>query len=123
MREAAERLTFCSKPVRKNFRNEHPDDRALADGVRGDEGKDARRHDGEVFSKERPRAQSERPDVAERSDVEQRASTEAINQPQADEREDKVRHANTDGLQQRGLLAEACEFENARREVEDRVDA
>ena len=46
MREAAERLAFGAMAVGKDFGNENPDDRSLTDGVRGDEGEDADRHDG-----------------------------------------------------------------------------
>ena len=71
----------------------------------------------------RPRAQPERGDVAERADVEQRAPAQPVDQPEADEGEDEIRDADADGLQQRGLCAEAGQLEDARREVEDRVDA
>ena len=72
---------------------------------------------------ERPRHHAERRDVAERPDVEQRAAAQAIDEPEADEREHQVRHTDADRLQQRGLVTEAGELEDARREVQDCVDA
>ena len=52
----------------KDLRDEHPDDRALADGVGGDEGEDARGDDGVVLREESPGGEPERGDVAERAD-------------------------------------------------------
>ena len=74
-------------------------------------------------AEERPRAQPQRGDVAERADIQQRAPAEPVNEPQADEREDEIRDADADRLQQCRLLAEPGEFEDARREVEDGIDA
>jgi hypothetical protein len=110
-------------PIWKNLRDEDPDDRALADGMRGDEGKDARGHDAEVLGEKRPRAQPERRDVAERADDEQRAPSEPVDEPEARKREEEIRDANADGLQQRGLRTESGHFKNARRKVEHRIDA
>ncbi len=109
--------------VRKNFRDENPDDRALADGVRRNERKNARRHDAEMLGEKRPRRQSQRDDVTERADEQQRAAAQPVNQPQADKREQQVGYADPDRLEQRGFFTEAGQLENARRKIENRVDA
>ena len=70
-----------------------------------------------------PRAEAERGDVAERADQQQRAAAEAVDQPEADEREDQIRDANADRGEQRRRLPEAGQFEDARGEVENRVHA
>ena len=109
--------------VRKDFRYEHPDHSALADGMRGDERENARRHDGVMLGEERPGGQAKRRDVAERADIEQRAAPQSVDQPQPDEREDQVGDAYADGLQQRGPLTQPGHFEDARGEIQHRVDA
>ena len=67
--------------------------------------------------------QAEREDVTERANIEQRAAAEPVNQPEADKGEDQVGHADADGLEQGGFRPEAGQFEDARCEVENRVDA
>ena len=89
----------------------------------GDEREDAERDDRKRLGIERPRAQPERGDIAERPDVEEGAASEAVDEPETDVGEDEVGDADADGLEQRGLLAEPCPLEDARREVEDGVDA
>ena len=122
MGETAERLAFGAVAVGEDLRNEHPNNRPLAHGVRGDERKDAPRHNGVVLREKRPCCQPQRRDIAKRADVEQRAPAEPVNQPEAHEGEDQVGDANADGLEQCGFLAQAAHLENARREVEHRVD-
>ena len=123
VREAAERLALGALPIRKDLRNKHPNDRALTDGMRGDEGEDTNRHDAVVLGKKSPGNQTERADVSERADKEKRAATEPVNQPEADEGENQVGQPNPDGLQQGGLCSEAGKFKHAGRKIQNRVDA
>src|SRR5579872_1161751 len=109
--------------VGENFGNEDPDDRALADGVGGDEGEDAGRDNGNMCGEKSPGSQAERGDVAERSDIEKSAAAKAVDQPESDKSEDEIGKADADGLQQCGLCPQAGEFEDARSEVENGVDA
>src|ERR1700761_4268350 len=87
MRRTAQRLAFGAMAIGKNLRNENPDHRALTDGVRGDEGKNAWRHDAVMLREKSPGGKPERDDVAEGADEQQRASSKAINQPQPGEGE------------------------------------
>jgi hypothetical protein len=98
--EAPERLTFGALAVGKDFGNEDPDDRSLADGVGGDEGEDAHRHDQVVPREESPGGQTQRGDVAERADIEKSAAAEPVNEPEADKRKNQIGQADADGLQQ-----------------------
>ncbi len=45
VRETAQTLPFGTMTVGKDFGNENPNDRAFADGMSGDEGKNASRND------------------------------------------------------------------------------
>jgi hypothetical protein len=123
MREATERLSLGPMTVGENLGDEHPDHGALSHGVSGDEGKDARRNDGVVSREEGPRGEAERRDVAQRSDEQQRAPPDSVDQPEADEREDEVGEPDADRLQERRLGTQSGHLEDARREVEDRVDS
>src|SRR5580692_3461191 len=107
VREAAESLALCTMAIGKYLGDEYPDHRALANGVGGDESEDADRDDRIMIGKECPGYEPERGDVTERADIEKRAPAEAIDQPEADERENQIGDADADGLQQRGLSAEA----------------
>src|SRR5579872_1232292 len=71
VREAAQRLAFGAMTVGKNLGDEDPDHRSLADGMRRDESKNTRRHDGVMLRKESLSDQAERSNVAERADIEQ----------------------------------------------------
>ena len=123
MGEAAESLAFGAMAVGENFGDEDPDDGALADSVGGDEGEDAGGHDGIVLREEGPCRQAERGDVSEGTDVEKSAAAEAVDQPEPDKSKNQICDADADGLQERGFGAESGEFEDARREIKDRVDA
>jgi len=59
VRETAERLALRAMAVGKYFGDENPDDRALPDGVRGDEGEDADGNEREMVREESPRDQAE----------------------------------------------------------------
>ena len=50
-------------------------------------------------------------------------SADSVDQPQPDEREDEVRHADPDRLEQGGLFSQPGQFEDAGSEVQHRVDA
>ena len=76
-----------------------------------------------MLREERPGDQPERSDVAERADVEKRAAAQPVDQPEPDEGEDQIGDADADRLQQRGLRAQPGQFEDARREIENRIDA
>ena len=76
-----------------------------------------------MLGEESPGRQAQRDDVAERANIEQRAAAQPVNQPESDEGENQVGHADSDGLQERGLGAEAGKLKDARREIEDGVDA
>src|SRR5258708_28569623 len=76
-----------------------------------------------MTGKERPGNQAERRDIAERSDIEQCAAAQPVNQPESDERKNEIGNADADRLQQRGFCAEASQFKYARREVQNRIDA
>src|SRR5438046_671735 len=106
----------------KNLGDEHPDHGALSDGVRGDKRKNARRDNGKMSAEKSPGGQPERKDVAEGADVKQRAAAKAINQPEPDESENKIGHADAHGLEQRGFRAQAGQRKNAWREIEHRVN-
>ena len=123
VRRAADRLAGGPVGVREDLRDEDPDHGPLADGMGGDEGEDAGRHDRKIAGRKCPRTQPQRNDVAQRSDHQQRPPAEPIDEPQAHEREHEVRDADADRLQKRRLLAHAGQFEDPRREVEDRVDS
>src|ERR1019366_2522050 len=123
VRKTAQRLAFNTKLVWKYFRDEHPDDRPLTDGVGGDEAKDANGNNRKMFSKERPSDQSQREDVTKRADIEQRAPPQTINEPQPKKSENQVGQADADGLQQRGFGTQTGQFKDARRKVENGVDA
>ena len=97
--------------------------RTLTDCMGGDEGKDRERDDAEILRFESPCAESERDDVSEGADDEQLFPSDAINQPEAGEGEDKVGETDADGLEQSRLGAESGHFKNAGCEVEDGVDA
>src|ERR1700716_2736404 len=73
--------------------------------------------------KEGPGNETERGDVAERANIKKGAPAQAVNQPETDESENEVSHANADRLQQSSFCAEAGEFKDARSEVQNRVDA
>src|SRR5882762_11311148 len=88
VREAAEGLTFRAMTVRKYFGDEHPDDRSLADRVRGDKGKNTNWHDAVMLRKKSPGNQTERSDIAERSNKEERAAAQPVNEPEADKGKD-----------------------------------
>lgn len=81
--EAAEGLALGAVAIGEDFRDEDPDDRALADGVGGDEGEDASGDDRVVFGVEGPGAEAEGSDVAEGADVEEGAAAEAVDEPEA----------------------------------------
>ena len=51
VRGTAQSLAFRPMPVREDFRNEHPDDRALPDRVRRDTSEDARRNDDAAYGR------------------------------------------------------------------------
>src|SRR5208337_2576807 len=123
MREAAQGLTFSAMPVWKYLGNKNPDDRCLPDGVRSNEGKNADWHDRKMLSKKRPGHQSERADVAERANKKKRASSQSVNQPEANKGKNEIGNADADRLQQRRLCPEPSKFKDARSEVENRVDA
>jgi len=121
--EAAERLALRPVTVRENLRDQDPDDRSLSDRVRCNERKHARGNDGKRFGEERPRTKAERGDVAKRADVKQGAATEAVDQPEADESKDQVGDPDADRLEQCRFLPQTGELENARCEIQDRIDA
>src|ERR1700676_4946091 len=123
VRKAAEGLTFGTMAVGKYLGDENPDDRSLANGVRGDEGEDTNRHDAVMLRKKSPGNQTERADVSERADNEKRAATQPVNEPKANKREDEIGQADANGLQQRGFRAQPGKFKYARREIENRIDA
>src|SRR5271157_4443615 len=102
MREAAQGLTFGAMPVRKYFGNKNPDHGSLTDRVRGDEGKNANRHDSKMLSKEGPGHQAERGNIAERANKQKRAPSQSVNQPESDKGKNKIGSADADRLQQRG---------------------
>ena len=123
VREAAERLAFGAMTVGKYFGDEYPNDRSLTDCVRGDKGENTNRHDREMLSKESPGNQTERSDVAERSNKKKRATTQPVNEPEADKSEYEISDADADGLEQRCFRSQAGKFKYARREIENRIDA
>jgi len=121
--EAAEGLTLRTMTVGKYLGDENPDDRSLANGVRGDEGEDTNRHDAVMLRKKSPGNQTERADVSERADKEKRAATQPVNEPEADKRENEIGEADANGLQQRGFRAQPGKFKYAWGEIENRIDA
>src|SRR5438876_4501674 len=123
VREAAERLAFGAMTVGKYFGDEYPNDRSLTDRVRGDKGENTNRHDREMLSKESPGNQTERSDVAERSNKKKRAATQPVNEPEADKSEHEISDADADGLEQRRFRSQPGKFKYARREIENRIDA
>src|ERR1700722_15221287 len=123
MGETAESLTFGAMAIRKYLGDENPDDRALPNRVRGDEGEDADRNERKMIGKERPRDQAQRDDVAERADIEKSAAAQPVNQPEADKSENEISDADADGLQQRSLCPETGKFKDARRKIQNGVDA
>ena len=46
-----------------------------------------------------------------------------VNEPETDKSENQIRDADADRLQQRGLRAQSGKFKDARREIENRIDA
>ena len=58
VRETAESLAFGAMAIGKNLGDENPDHRSLSDGVSGDEGENADRHDGVVLREEGPGRQA-----------------------------------------------------------------
>src|SRR5271163_638991 len=123
VRPAAHTLPFRAMAIGKYFGDENPDHRSLADRVRGDEGEDANRHDQEVTGKESPRDQPERSDVADRADIKKSAPADPVNQPESDKGENQIRDADANRLQQRSLSGESGQFKDARREIQNRIDA
>ena len=123
MGEAAEGLALGAMPVGKYLGDKNPDDRSLADGVGRDEGEDADRHQRKMIGKKGPGDQAERNDVTERANIKQRAPAQPVNQPESDKSENQIGDADADGLQQRGFCAEAGQFKDAGREVQNRIDA
>ncbi len=109
--------------IGKYFGDENPDHCSLADRVCGDEGEDANRHDQEVTGKESPCDQAKRSNVADRADIKKSAPAQPVNQPESDKSENQIRDADADRLQQRGFRAEAGKFKDARREIQNRIDA
>ena len=55
--------------------------------------------------------------------IQQRAPAQPVNEPQTDKSEDQIGHANADGLEQRGFLAQTGHLKNARRKIENGIDA
>src|SRR5438445_4591234 len=123
MRRAAERLARRPVLVREYLGDQNPDHRALTDGVRRDESKNAGGHDRVVMREERPGAESQRRDISVGANRQQRAAPEAVDQPEADEGEDEIGDADADGLEQRRARAESSHLEYARGEVENRVNS
>src|ERR1700686_3436397 len=76
-----------------------------------------------MVGKERPGDQTKGGDIAERANVEERSPAQAVDQPEADKGENEIGDADPDGLQQSGFCAEAREFKDAGREVQNCVDA
>jgi len=73
--------------------------------------------------KESPGNRSQRCDVTERANKEQRAAAQPVNEPQANKGENEIGNTDADGLQQRGFRTQAGKFKYARREVKNRIDA
>src|SRR5450631_1072243 len=94
VRRAAQRLSFGSLTIRENFGDKNPYNGALPDGVCGNERENTYRHQSVMPRKERPRDQSERCDVSERSDEQKRPATAPINEPQPDKCKDQIGHAD-----------------------------
>ena len=120
---ASEGHSFRAVAVRENLRNKYPDHRALTHCMGSDEGKDADRDNGVVMREKRPRRHTQGGDVPERTDIEERAATHPVNQPESHECEDQIGDADADGLEKCRLLAEPCHLEDTRSEVEHRIDA
>src|SRR5690606_31696614 len=119
----SERLSRGPVFVGEDFRDEHPDHRALSNRRGGEACKSAGRDDGKRFTVERPSREPEGEDVAERTDVEERPPAEAVNEPEPDKGEHEVRHADPDRLEEGRFLPESGQLENARGEIEYGVDA
>src|SRR5262245_24194723 len=112
MGEAAERLSFGPMPVGKDLGDEHPNDCSLPDGVGRDEAEQACGHYRKMLGEECPGGETERQDVSERADVEQRAPAQAVDEPETDEGEDQVGQADADRLKQGGPGAEAGQLKD-----------
>src|SRR3978361_670205 len=76
-----------------------------------------------MLGKEGPCDQAERGNIAERANVKKRAPPQSVNQPETDESENQIGHANTNRLKQRSFCAQAGEFKDAGSEIQNRVDA
>src|ERR1700732_3636191 len=73
--------------------------------------------------KEGPGDETKRGDVAERANIKKCTPAQAVNQPEADESENQIGHANSDRLQQSSFCGEAGQFKDAGSEVQNRIDA
>src|SRR5271169_1437245 len=99
MRATPESLPLGALAIRKNLRNVYPDHRPLTNCVGRDEGKYTNWYEKIVVCEEGPGNHAKRRDVPERANVQQRATTQPVDEPNSDEREDKIGYADSHGLQ------------------------
>src|ERR1035438_9679496 len=123
VRKTTQRLALGAKFIREYLGDEHPDDSPLTNGVGGDEGEDANRDDAVVSGKEGPGDKPQREDITKRADIKQGAAAQPINEPKPYESENKIGHADANGLQKRGIRTQTGKFKYARSKVENGVDA
>ena len=103
--------------------DQHPDHGTLANRMCRNEHEYTGRHDTEMRGEKRPRHQAQRNDVPKGAYEQQSAAAELVDEPQTQERKYEVGQADTHRLQQGGLFGQSGHLENARREIQHRIDA
>ena len=94
----AQRLPGGSVVCREDLGNKDPDHRALADCVRGDKCKARVWNYGKVLCEKSPGTDPKRRDVADGSNIEQRATPQSIDEIEANEGKDEIGYANANRL-------------------------
>jgi hypothetical protein len=75
-----------------------------------------------MAAEESPGHQSQRADIPERADEQKRATSQAIDEPKPYEGKHEIGEPDADRLKQSRFGSQSGEFEDARCEIENRVD-
>ena len=128
--KAAERLALCANGVWEYFRNEHPDHRSLAEGVRRLKGDQTREHHSAAFVIKMTGAPVKSPsycaktgDVSVRSPDDQFSPASEIDQDHANDCEYQISPPDHNTLKERRIFAGPCHFKDPGRVIHQRVNS
>src|SRR5690606_40121070 len=116
--KTSQRLSHGALSIRKNFTDKHPDHGSLPDGMGGYECKNVNRYQTDVSGSKSPGRQSQRNDIADRSDIKQFAATQPVDEPQSHKRKDQVGNADRQRRYEGGLGLQYRQFTDTRRQLE-----